>query len=473
MKSVFAKGHPGQRAFSLPKSEKEFASFQPDEELQRKSSLPLPEISEMDLTRHFAFLSRRNVGIDNIPYPLGSCTMKLNPRINEVAAKLKDFALAHPLLPETLIQGSLELLFSLAEELARLTGMKGGTLAPCAGAHGEFVGIQMIKAYHRARGDHLRTEIIVPDSAHGTNPATARMAGFSTITIPADAEGDIDLEALKKAVSPKTAGLMMTNPSTLGLFSKKIKEIAKIIHDAGGLLYYDGANLNAILEVAYPGEMGFDVMHLNLHKTFSTPHGGGGPGAGPVLVAERLIPFLPLPRIIKTEEGFKIEEKGELSIGRITSFFGNFSVCLRAYLYILLHGRSGLRRIAESATLHANYLKKRLANTLIDPFPHTPCMHECVFQAKEPLKAIDIAKRLLDFGIHAPTVYFPTTVRESLLIEPTESESLVTLDTLVNAIEAIYQEDQTLVKSAPHTLPVTRLDEVKAAKELKLTFFDQ
>lgn len=469
-RTLYEKSQPGQHAYSLPKEWPELSRYQPDPSLVRKADLPLPEISEIDLTRHFSQLAKRNMGIDAHFYPLGSCTMKLNPRINEVCAKLEGFVKTHPLAPEETVQGNLQVIFELIELLCGLTGMSAGTVLPNAGSQGEFVGLQMIKAYHQHRGDHNRTEILVPDSAHGTNPATATMSGFTAISIKSNADGDIDLEVLKKAVSDKTAGLMLTNPNTLGLFSPNILEITSIMHAAGALLYYDGANLNPLLNVARPGDMGFDVMHINLHKTFSTPHGGGGPGSGPVLCNEKLKPYLPVPQVYQDNGMYRVRWKSELSIGSIASFFGNFGIYLRAYLYIKLHGHFGLRRIAENAVLNANYLKKKLGKFLPVPFSRH-CMHEFVLQADtyldKGIRANDIVKRLLDYGFHAPTVYFPLIVKECMLIEPTESESKATLDSFIAAMASIMDEIQTtseLVKQAPHSMPVTRLDEVYAAK---------
>lgn len=477
MSTVFEKGQKKQKAYSLPKDAAAFHYFHPPIQLCRKSEIPLPELSELDLTRHFCGLAKRNVGIDTTFYPLGSCTMKLNPRVNELCASLSQFSRTHPLAPQESVQGNLHVMFELIEMLCDLCGMKGGTLLPCAGAHGEYVGIKMIAAYHRANGDTGRTEFLIPDNAHGTNPASAAMAGFTARSIPSTAHGDLDLKELKEALSSKTAGLMLTNPSTLGLFSEQILQIAKLVHEAGGLLYYDGANLNAIANVVRPGDMGFDVMHLNLHKTFSTPHGGGGPGSGPVLCKERLVPYLPVPRVMKHEGHFTLEKENQNSIGMVSSFHGNFAIYLRAYLYFKLHGHYGMRRIAEHAVLNANYLKKRLEPLFTIPFKQ-PCMHEFVVSAdnylSEGVKALDIAKRLLDFGVYAPTIYFPLIIKECMLIEPTECESKQTLDDFVSALQSIVQEIQTdaeLVKTAPRTTVVSRLDEVKAAKHPVLKAF--
>lgn len=470
MKTIFEKSQPRQHAYSLPKNSSDFQQFEPPKQWMRQAPIPLPEVSELDLTRHFSHLARRNMGIDTNFYPLGSCTMKLNPRINETCASLPGFTRTHPLAPDETVQGNLQLIHEFIALLCEICGMQAGSLVPNAGAQGELTGIQMIAAYHRKRGDFQRQEILVPDNAHGTNPATAAMVGLKIVSIRTNPQGDLDLDHLKQSVSEKTAGLMMTNPNTLGLFSPIITEIAGIVHGGGGLLYYDGANLNAILHIARPGEMGFDVMHLNLHKTFSTPHGGGGPGSGPVLCHERLRPFLPVPQVEKTGQGYRSLWHGPDSIGQVASFYGNFGICLRAYLYARLHGSAGLRRISEVAVLNANYLKQRLKDYFHIPFPQV-CMHEFVVQADSYLdkgiKALDIAKRLLDYGIHAPTIYFPLIIKECMLIEPTESESKETLDNFVNVIKQIIEEiqrDPSYVKNAPYEQPVFRLDEVLAAK---------
>lgn len=469
--TAFEKSQSGQHAYSLPKDDEDFKKFIPEENLLRQLELPLPEISEIDLTRHFTQLASRNVGIDNQFYPLGSCTMKLNPRVNEWCANLPGFTQTHPLAPEESVQGNLYVIFELLQILCRISGMVAGSLLPNAGAQGEFVGIKMIAAYHKKNGDKNRTEMLIPDNAHGTNSATAAMAAFKIIPVRTNDKGDMDLAHLKEMVSERTAGLMLTNPNTLGLFSPVITEIAEIVHTHGGLLYYDGANLNAILNVVRPGDMGFDVMHINLHKTFSTPHGGGGPGSGPILCNEKLKEFLPVPRVDKVNDVFQIVWKDSQSIGKIASFHGNFAIYLRAYLYAKLHGHYGLRRIAEIAVLNANYLKKQLASLMTVPFSQ-PCMHEFVVQADtfldKNIRALDIAKRMLDYGIHAPTIYFPLIIKECMLIEPTESESKETLDQFIKIIEDIIKEIQTtpeLVKTAPHTKSVSRLDEVLAAKQ--------
>jgi glycine dehydrogenase subunit 2 len=470
-KTIFEKSQPEQHAYSLPKDETEFQQFSPPENFLRKEPLLLPEISEIDLTRHFSELARKNVGIDNVFYPLGSCTMKLNPRVNEWAAGLPGFARTHPLAPEETVQGNLAIIHELLQILCQLGGMTAGTLLSNAGAQGEFVGIRMIASYHKKRNAVNRTEILIPDNAHGTNPATAAMAGYKIVTIRSNKQGDLDLQHLKSNLSEKTAGLMLTNPNTLGLFSPQILDIAKLVHAHGGLLYYDGANLNPILNLARPGDMGFDVMHINLHKTFSTPHGGGGPGSGPVLCNDKLKEFLPLPRVEKVDGLYKLIWNDSFSIGKIASFHGNFGIYLRAYLYAMLHGNFGLRRIAEISVLNANYLKEKISGLFNIPFSQ-PCMHEFVVQSDNYLdkgiKAIDIAKRLLDYGVYAPTVYFPLIIKECLLIEPTESESLETLDRFIEILHKIVEEIQTMpevVKTAPHTQAVSRLDEVLAVKK--------
>lgn len=469
-RSIFEQSQVGQHAYSLPASASVFDSYLPPKELLRTTPPPLPEISELDLMRHFSGLARRNAGIDTIFYPLGSCSMKYNPRINEVCAALPGFIRTHPLAHDRDVQGNLQLIFELVQRLMEISGMAAGSLVPNAGAQGEFAGVRMIAEYHRRRGDFARTEMLVPDNAHGTNPATAAMAGLKAVAIRSDATGDLDLEHLKEMLSERTAGLMLTNPNTLGLFSPRIMDVTQLVHAAGGLLYYDGANLNAILNIVRPGDMGFDVMHINLHKTFSTPHGGGGPGSGPILSNERLREFLPLPRVERKGALYRTVWRDRKSIGQLASFHGNFAIYLRAYVYCLLHGHAGLRRISEQAVLNANYLKKRLESLLTIPYPQH-CMHEFVVQAdtylSQGVRALDIAKRLLDYGIHAPTIYFPLIVRECMLIEPTESESQATLDRFIEVMQAIVNEVHTnpeLVRTAPHAQVVSRLDEVRAAR---------
>ncbi len=451
----------------------------------RRTRRPLlPEVSELDAVRHYTRLSQKNFSIDTQFYPLGSCTMKYNPRGSNSLAMLPGFLARHPHAPiESHGQGVLACLFELQEMLKEVTGMKGCSLTPMAGAQGEFAGVAMIRAYHEARGDGARTEILVPDAAHGTNPATAVMCGYQVREIPTDANGDVDVEALQAAVGPHTAGIMLTNPSTLGVFERRIKEIAGIVHRAGGLLYYDGANLNAILGKVKPGAMGFDVVHLNLHKTFSTPHGGGGPGAGPVVVGERLLPFLPVPMVGYDGDEYRWLDEKECpqSIGRLSAHSGNTGILLRAYIYARMIGRAGMERVAEYATLNANYMMAQLKAAGFAPaFPARRATHEFIITLKQEAKELgvtarDFAKRLLDYGFHAPTTYFPLLVSECLLIEPTETESRETLDAFVEVMAKIREEAQqnpAVVTGAPHTLPVKRLDDVKAARELDLVWKD-
>ena len=449
--------------------------------LRRERAPLLPEVSELEAVRHFTRLSQLNFSIDTQFYPLGSCTMKYNPKACNQYAMLPEFLGRHPLAPDTLGQGVLECLYELQEMLKEVTGMQAVALSPMAGAQGEFTGVAMIRAYHRSRGDLERNEIIVPEAAHGTNPATATMCGCVVREVPVDAEGDVDLEALKAAAGPKTAGIMLTNPSTLGVFERRIEEVARTVHAAGGLLYYDGANLNAILGKVRPGDMGFDVIHVNLHKTFSTPHGGGGPGAGPVGVGARLAPFLPVPVVTRRGEryGWLTERDLPHSIGRLSAFAGNVGVLLRAYVYMRMLGREGMGGVGAYATLNANYLLARLSQAGFEPaYPRRRASHEFIITLKRQARelgvtAMDFAKRLLDHGQHAPTTYFPLLVPECLLIEPTETESKGALDAFVAAMEQILAEatqEPEHVRSAPHTMPVRRLDDVRAAKQLDLTW---
>ncbi len=449
--------------------------------LRRKQPAKLPEVSELQAVRHFTRLSQLNFSIDTHFYPLGSCTMKYNPRACNQFALLPEFLSRHPLGPDSAGQGFLACMYELQEMLKEVTGMKGVSLTPMAGAQGEFAGVAMIRAYHKARGDHERTEIIVPDAAHGTNPATATMCGCSVIEIPSLPNGDIDLDALKQAVGPKTAGIMLTNPSTLGVFERRIQEVARVVHEAGGLLYYDGANLNAILGKVRPGDMGFDVIHMNLHKTFSTPHGGGGPGSGAVGVNQRLLPFMPVPVVGKEGDTYRWLDERDLpqTIGRLSAFMGNAGVLIRAYVYMRMLGRAGMQRVAEFSALNANYLMARLRQAGFDAaYPDRRASHEFIITVKRQAKelgvnAMDFAKRLLDYGFHAPTTYFPLLVPECLLIEPTETESKQEIDAFIDALVAIQkeaEEDPAKVKGAPYTLPVRRLDDVRAAKQLDLVY---
>ena len=511
-KVIFEYSHPGRGASDQwPQELPPAATADLPAHLRRTRQPLLPEVGELEAVRHFTRLSQLNFSIDTHFYPLGSCTMKYNPKACNQYAMLPGFLGRHPLAPESHGQGFLACMFELQEMLKEVTGMQAVALSPMAGAHGEFAGVAMIRAYHRSRGDLVRNEIIVPEAAHGTNPATATMCGCLVREIPVDAQGDIDLEALKAAVGPATAGIMLTNPSTLGVFERRIEEVARIVHEAGGLLYYDGANLNAILGKVRPGDMGFDVMHMNLHKTFSTPHGGGGPGAGAVGVSERLQPFLPIP-IVGQVASESVASKGHAfgsrsspmsaesaagdfqpieperyrwlsekdlpqSIGRLSGFMGNAGVLLRAYIYMRMLGREGMSRVGEYATLNANYLLVRLQQAGFDAaYPSRRASHEFIItlkrQARElDVTAMDFAKRLLDHGFHAPTTYFPLLVPECLLIEPTETESKDVLDAFVAAMAQIQKEaeqEPERVSSAPHTMPVRRLDDVRAAKQLDL-----
>ena len=479
---IFELSQPGRCAAAQLPADGDTPADLPDQ-FRRKTPIGLPEVSELQVVRHYTNLSRKNFSIDTHFYPLGSCTMKYNPRACNSLAMLDGFLARHPYAPESLSQGFLACMYDLQEILADVTGMKGGvSLSPMAGAQGELAGVAMIMAYHKHRGDTQRTEIIVPDAAHGTNPATASMCGCTVREIPTQADGDIDVDALKKVLGPKTAGIMLTNPSTIGVFERRIVEISKLVHAAGGLLYYDGANLNAILGKVRPGDMGFDAIHMNLHKTFSTPHGGGGPGAGAVGVSERLKPFLPIPMIEKREDGMYgwVRKKDRpLSIGRLTTFAGNAGVLLRAYVYARMLGREGMVRVAEYATLNANYLAKRLAAKGFDlAYPNRRASHEFIVSVARQKKqsgitALDFSKSLLDHDIHAPTNYFPLLVPECLLIEPTETEAKETLDNFVEVMGELLQlasSNPQAMKDAPVTTPVRRLDDVKCAKDLDLTW---
>ena len=469
----------GRRAYAqVPKASVDLTEI--PHHLRRAQPPALPEVSEMQAVRHYTRLSRKNFSIDTEFYPLGSCTMKYNPRACNSLAMLPGLINRHPYAPDTHSQGYLHCLYELQDILKTVTGMAAVSLVPVAGAQGELAGVSMIQAYHTARGDHARREIIVPDAAHGTNPATAVMCGYKVREIPTLADGDVDLAALERALGPQTAGIMLTNPSTLGVFERKIQEIARLVHAVGGLLYYDGANLNAILGKVRPGDMGFDVIHMNLHKTFSTPHGGGGPGAGPVGVAARLKPYLPVPMVGKQNDGqyhWLTDQDCPDSIGKLHAFAGNAGVLLRAYVYARLLGREGMVRAAEYATLNANYLAAKLRAAGFElAYPTRRATHEFIITLKYQTKtygvnAMDFAKRLLDYGYHAPTTYFPLLVPECFLIEPTETEDKDTLDQFVEAMIAVQQEAETQpekVKTAPHTLPVKRLDDVRAARELNL-----
>lgn len=474
MNLIFETSVPGRGCSILPECDVSVPDL--PETFSRKKAPRLPQLSENDISRHYTALAGRTHGVNNGFYPLGSCTMKYNPKINEELASLPRFTAIHPLQPEHTVQGAMQVLFQAEQALCEITGMDAMTFQPAAGAHGEFTGLLLIKAYHKHRGDQKRTKIIVPDSAHGTNPASATMAGFTVISIPSQEDGCVDLEKLKAAVGDDTAGLMLTNPNTVGLFDKNILEITRIVHDAGGLNYYDGANLNAVMGVSRPGDMGFDVVHLNLHKTFSTPHGGGGPGSGPVGCKSLLAPFLPGPVVKKQQNRYHFE-KPEHSIGQVKSFYGNFTVVVKALSYILTLGAEGIREAAQNAVLNANYMMKKLDDLYTIAYQER-CMHEFVMSL-EPLKketgisAMDIAKGLLDNGIHPPTMYFPLIVHEALMVEPTETESKEALDEAIEVFRRLYETAKTDPQSlheAPHHTAVRRLDEVGAARNPKLRY---
>ncbi len=475
---IFEISRPGRMAVSLPECDvpkKDVGDMIPAN-LLRETPAQLPEVSEVDLVRHFTRLSQRNYGVDSGFYPLGSCTMKYNPKVNESMARLSGFANVHPLQSPDTVQGCLQLMYETDEMLSEITGMERVTLQPAAGAHGEMTGLMIIKAYHDSRGDQKRTKMIIPDSAHGTNPASAAVAGFDVVNVRSDAGGMVDIEALAAILGGDTAGLMLTNPNTLGLFDANIKKIADMVHNAGGLLYYDGANANAILGVSRPGDMGFDVVHLNLHKTFSTPHGGGGPGSGPVGVKKDLVPFLPVPVVEKKGSAYVLDYDRPLSIGSVKSFYGNFGVVVRAYTYLRTMGADGLKQVAQNAVLNANYIMKKLKPYYDLPYD-TDCMHEVVFsgarQKESGVATLDIAKRLLDYGYHPPTIYFPLIVKEALMIEPTETESKDTLDAFIAAMIEIAKEAEDnpeSIHNAPMTTVVGRLDEGKAARDCILKY---
>ncbi|WP_226642494.1 aminomethyl-transferring glycine dehydrogenase subunit GcvPB [Mesobacillus subterraneus] len=475
---IFELSTPGRVGYSLPEMdvpETDLSELLPEGFL-REEEPELPEASELDIMRHYTALSKRNHGVDSGFYPLGSCTMKYNPKMNENVARFNGFAHLHPLQDESSVQGALELMYDLQEHLIEVTGMDEVTLQPAAGAHGEWTGLMMIRAYHEANGDQNRTKVIVPDSAHGTNPASATVAGFETITVKSDENGLVDLEDLKKVVGEDTAALMLTNPNTLGLFEENILEMAEIVHGAGGKLYYDGANLNAVMSKARPGDMGFDVVHLNLHKTFTGPHGGGGPGSGPVGVKADLIPFLPKPIVTKQDGVYKFDYDRPQSIGRVKPFYGNFGINVRAYTYIRTMGPDGLKAVTEYAVLNANYMMRRLAEYYDLPF-NRHCKHEFVLSGKRQKKlgvrTLDIAKRLLDFGYHPPTIYFPLNVEEAIMIEPTETESKETLDAFIDAMIQIAkeaEENPEIVQEAPHSTVIGRLDETTAARKPVLRY---
>ncbi len=478
--NIFELGIEGRRGASLPTLDPFVASKIGDlhqilpEELLRKGSLALPEVSEVEVVRHYTRLSEMNFCVDSGIYPLGCCTMKYNPKINDSLLTNPKIRMAHPYQPEKTMQGSLEIMYTLSRWLSELTGVYSYTLQPSAGAHGEFTGILLIRAYHKKLNDLDRDEIIVPDSAHGTNPASAAMGGYKVVVVPSDEECGVDIEALKAVVCRRTAGLMLTNPSTLGVFESRITEIANLVHEAGGLLYYDGANMNAILGKARPGDMGFDIVHLNLHKTFSTPHGGGGPGSGPVGVKEPLDQFLPVPTVVFDGKKYGFDYNRPSSIGKIRSFYGNFEVLVRAFAYIYMMGYEGLTEASEIAVLNANYLARKISSIRgfsLGRGEHLPRKHECVISCSKMkeetgISAKNVAKRLLDFGMHSPTIYFPQIVEEALMFEPTESEPIEELDRLVKALSQIseeaYSTPQLLIES-PHNTAIGTLDEAQAS----------
>ncbi|MEC2158415.1 aminomethyl-transferring glycine dehydrogenase subunit GcvPB [Virgibacillus halodenitrificans] len=476
---IFERSREGRTSYSLP--ELDVPDYDIDQEMEevyiRKSAPELPEVSELDIIRHYTGLSNRNYGVDSGFYPLGSCTMKYNPKINEDVARLDGFSHIHPYQNANSVQGAMEMLYDLQTSLKEITGMHEVSLQPAAGAHGEWTALMMIRAYHEANGDMERTKVIVPDSAHGTNPASATVAGFEAITVKSNEKGLVDLEDLRRVVGKDTAALMLTNPNTLGLFETEIMEMAEIVHTAGGKLYYDGANLNAIMGYTRPGDMGFDAVHLNLHKTFTGPHGGGGPGSGPVGVSKELEPYLPKPILTKKEDQYIFNYDRPHSIGRVKPYYGNFGINLRAYTYIRTMGAEGLKKVSEYAVLNANYMMRKLEKRYTLPYPQH-CKHEFVLSGKQQKKlgvrTLDIAKRLLDYGYHPPTIYFPLNVEEALMVEPTETESKETLDGFIETMLAIADESEhkpELVQEAPHNTIVKRMDETTAARKPILRYY--
>ncbi len=475
-KVIFELSEPGRVGYSLP--ENPISNYTLDPSIQRSSSLGLPEVSENAVMRHYVNLSGLNFAIDKVFYPLGSCTMKYNPKINDEMSFLPGFSRLHPLAPERFSQGALELMYRLERSLSEITGMDQMTLNPFAGAHGELIGLMVMKAYHDSRGDKKRTKVIVPTSAHGTNPASANVAGYDVIEVESNVDGTVDIDSLRELMSDEVAGIMLTNPNTVGIFEKDIVEITNIIHGGGGLLYYDGANLNAMLGISRPGDMGFDIIHLNLHKTFSTPHGGGGPGAGPVGVKAHLKEFLPVPEVVNQNGRYHLKYDNPLSIGQIGGFYGNFGILVRAYTYILSMGKIGLREISQMAVLNANYVKHQLQDVYELPIKQH-CKHEVVFAGlkhKGDITTLDVAKALLDMGFHSPTIYFPLVIKDAIMVEPTESESKQTLDLFIAAMKEIADKaknDPSYIKNAPYHTPVRRTDEALAARQLILTYRDK
>lgn len=477
-KLIFEISKPGRKGYQLPKDKYETDGLAAiPAGLLREKPADLPEVSELDVVRHYTNLSNKNFGVDTGFYPLGSCTMKYNPKINEEIAAMPEFAGLHPLQDVRSAQGALEVYYNLQHALASLAGLAEFTLNPYAGAHGELTGLMVMRRYHELRGDHKRTKVIVPDTAHGTNPASAMVAGLEVVEVKSKPNGSIDVEDLKPLLDDTVAGIMMTNPNTLGMFETEIVEIARLVHEAGGLLYYDGANLNPMLGKVRPGDMGFDIMHINLHKTFSTPHGGGGPGSGPVGVAAHLTELLPVPRVVKLEDGtFDVRTDGDKSLGSVSTFFGNFGVMMKAYAYILSLGRDNIRNVGPMATLNANYIKESLRDLYKLPV-EGPCKHEFVFDGladkSTGVTTLNVAKRLLDFGFHAPTIYFPLLFHESMMIEPTESESLETLDEFIDVMRRVAKEaieDPETVRNAPVTTAISHPDETTAAKNPILSY---
>lgn len=477
-KLIFEKSRTGRKGYSLPEFDlpAEYDSTIPDE-LKRKIELLLPEVSENEIARHFVKLSHLNYSIEEGIYPLGSCTMKYNPKVNEKTASYDGFINIHPHEDEDSVQGALQLMYELGNELKTITGLQGVSLQPAAGAHGEMTGILLFRAYHKDRNDTKRTKILIPDSAHGTNPASSTISGFQIVNIKSNAEGRVDIEDLKAHCGDDVAGFMLTNPNTVGIFEKNIMEIEKLIHGCGGLMYMDGANLNALLGIVRPADMGFDCIHINLHKTFSTPHGGGGPGAGPVCVSDKLLPYLPKPQIEKKDDRFYLNNDLPKSIGKVHTFFGNFGILVRAYTYIRMVGKQGIKEISKNAVINANYLFKKLKDEFEVPF-NEYCMHEFLItgnkQKKYGANTKDMAKRLLDYGFHAPTIYFPLIVHEAMLVEPTETETVEALDELAEAFLKIAKEakeNPEVLQSAPHNTPIARVNDALAARKLDINFF--
>lgn len=479
-KTIFEKHSQGRKGFTLPKNDVEVSLNECiPEKFHRKEDIKFPEVSELDMMRHFLELSHMNHCIEKGFYPLGSCTMKYNPKINETLVRNDGFMNLHPFQDENTVQGALDILYELQNDLAEIAGFANVTLQPVAGAHGEFTGLKIIRAYHKLKGNTHKNKIIFPDSAHGTNPATVILTGYEVVEIKSNDKGMVDIDDLKAHVDDETAGFMLTNPNTLGLFESQIEEIAEIIHGVDGLMYMDGANFNAIMGIVKPGEIGFDIMHFNLHKTFATPHGGGGPGSGPIGVRDDLVKFLPVPMITKKDDEFFLDHSfKETSIGKVQSFFGNFAVNVRAYIYLKMLGSKGLKRVAENAVINSNYIMKKLEDYYYIPYKDTYCMHEFIASGKWQkekygIKTLDIAKRILDKGFHAPTIYFPLIVPEAMMIEPTETESKETLDEFITAMIEIAkecEENPEILKNAPINTPVKRVDDTLAVRQLNVKF---